>query len=866
MRLFRIFIGRRLASERLRSGVTVVGIALGIAVVVAIRMANTSSVRGFERALEAVSGRTSLEIVSPAGPLDETLLTELAWVRELGRVSPVVEGDVLARIGSGRGEALRVLGVDILRDRPFREYPLIASTEGLEGRRRLRSEEFLRLLIDARAVVLTEKLARRYELDVDDPVDLVFDDRVETFVVRGLLADEGPARILDGNFALMDIAAAQLAFGQLGRLQRIDVRLHDGVGVDAAEQAIASRLPEGLSVERPARRGRQVEKMLAAFHFNLSALSYIALLVGLFLVYDTVSVSVVARRDEIGTLRALGTTRSTILGLFLGEAAVLTAVGCLLGVPLGRLLAVGAVQMTSTTVNTLYVAAAAVVPPLEAEHLLLAFGLGMPLGLLAAAVPAREASRVTPTAAMRGADRVKTRTRLGARHLAVPLAFFGVAWWLCRLPAVDGLPLFGFGAALATVFGGAFLVPAVLFALARVGARPLARVFRVEGRLAHANLAGAIPRIAISVAALSVSLSMMVAVAVMIDSFRETVIYWMGQTLQADLYVGPGRRTRAGSPATLSADVQRAIAEHPQVAAIDRFRSLDVPYGEDLVILGAGEFAVLLEHGNLLFKSPRASGDAREAMRQAIGQDAVVVSESFAIKHGQAAGESILLPTRTGPRPFRVAAIYYDYTSDRGLVVMDRSTFARHFGDARPTRLSVYLREGARPEEVRETLVETLAGRHRVFISTSASLRDRALEIFDSTFTITYALEAIAIFVAIMGVAGTLLTLILERRRELAFLRLVGADRRQVRKMIVVEAGLIGLASQAVGVMVGLVLSLILIYVVNVQSFGWTIQFHLPVLFLAQSSALVLVATALSGIYPARLASQLDVAAEVAEE
>ncbi len=863
MRLFRAFIWRRLVHERLRSGVTVVGIALGIGVVVAIRMANTSSVRGFERALDAVSGATSLEIISPAGALDEAGLGELAWLRSLGRVSPVIEGDVLARLDPGRGESLRVLGVDILRDRPFREYPLLADAVAGGDRRRLGTEEFLRLLIDTRAVVITEKLARRHGLDVGASIELVFDDRVEPFVVRGLLADEGPARVLDGSFALMDIAAAQLAFERLGRLERLDVRLHPGVAVGEAEREIESRLPAGLAVQRPARRGQQVEKMLAAFHFNLSALSYIALLVGLFLVYDTVSVSVIARREEIGTLRALGTGRSTILALFLGEAGLLAAAGCALGLPLGRLLAVGAVELTSTTVNTLYIATAAVVPPLDGGHVVLAFGLGLPLALLAAAVPAREASRVSPTAAMRGADRLEIYARLRPRHLGVPLVFFGVAWWLSTLPAVDGLPLFGFAAALATVFGGAFLVPAVLFGLARVGAGPLARAFRVEGRLAHANVAAGIPRIAISVAALAVSLSMMVAVAVMIGSFRETVIYWMGQTLQADLYVSPGRRTRAGGPATLSAEVTRTVSTHPQVVAVDRFRSVDIPYDDELVILGAGEFTVLLEHGNLLFKAP---DDARARMRQAIGEDAVVVSEAFALKHRVGVGERITLPTSSGPRGFEVAAVYYDYTSDRGLLVMDRATFMRHFDDARPTSLSVYLDEDAQPEHVRNALLDAVGDRHRVFINTNAALRGRALDIFDSTFAITYALEAIAIFVAIMGVAGTLLTLILERRRELAVLRLVGADRRQIRKMIVVEAGLLGLASQSVGVAVGLALSLILIYVINVQSFGWTIQFHLPVVFLAQSSVLVLVATALSGIYPAHRASQLDVSAEVAEE
>jgi putative ABC transport system permease protein len=860
LRLFSQFILRRLAQERLRSAVTVLGIALGIAVVVAIRMTNASSVRGFEAAIETVSGKTSLEVVGPGPGFDETRLLGLGWLREYGEVSPVVEGDALARVGGRRPETIRVLGVDILRDRPFRDYNLVefGGTRGGQPN----AEQFLELLVDPRSVVLTEKFADRAGLAVGSTVELTAGDRAGTYVVRALLRNEGPARALDGNFALMDIAAAQLAFDRLGRLDRVDVRLHEGASIDESERAVAGRLPEGLSVQRPSRRGRQVEKMLEAFHFNLTALSYIALLVGLFLIYNTVSTSVITRREEVGTLRAVGVTRRRVLAMFLAEALALAAVGCALGVLLGRLLAYGAVRITSTTVNALYIATAAEPPPLTWDYVVLAFAVGLPLALLAAALPALEAARVAPTAAMRGADRVESRYRLARRFLLVPLALFALAWWLSTLPPVGILPVWGYAAALAIVFGAAFLVPAVLYALGRAG-RPLARLLGVEGKLATANLAGAIPRISISVAALAVSLSMMVAIAVMIGSFRETVVYWVGQTLKADLYARPSTRANVATDATISPEAVRAVAAHPDVAAVDRFRNFDVPYDDGLVTVGSGDFDVLLERGNLLFKEP---ADGSEALRGAIGEDAVVASESFAIKHRKRAGDRVTLPTAGGGAEFRVAGVYYDYSSDRGVLVMDRATFARHFGEQQPTSLSVYLREGADPDRVRAEILAGLGADYRLFLFTNSALRREVLRIFDSTFAITYALEAIAIFVAILGVASTLLTLILERRRELAVLRLVGADRRQVRKMVVIEAALIGGVSQGVGLGVGVLLSLVLIYVINVQSFGWTIQFHLPATFLAQSSLLILLATALSGIYPARRASELHAAEHLGEE
>jgi putative ABC transport system permease protein len=846
MPLFRWFIARRLASERLRTGLTVAGIALGIAVVLAIQMANRSALAGFGAALDATAGRTSLEIVGPGVGVSEAQFGALGWLRQWGPVSPVIEGDAQAIFGRDRSETVQVLGVDILADQPLRDYRLT----GIADAGRPPAQAFLRLLTDEGAVVVPAVLARRHGLRVGDTLRLAIGYRLETFTVRALLADEGPAKVVDGAFVLMDIAAAQLAFDRLGRVDRVDVRLDDPARLDEAEREIASRLPPGLAVQRPARRGAQVEKMLAAFQFNLSALSLVALLVGMFLVYNTVATSVIARRSEIGMLRAVGTTRRTILLLFLGEAAVLAAAGCGLGIGLGWLLARAAVRLTSSTVTTLYVVHAAGTPALGAWQVVTALGLGLPLSLAAAASPALEAARVSPLEALRAGERAVARQRPRAASAAGSAACLIAALGLTRLEPIGGLPVAGFAAAILVVFGIALLAPGALYLLGRLSV-PLGRLAGVEGRLAAANLAGAIPRVSVSVAALAVSLGMLVAIAVMIGSFRETVVYWVGQTLQADLFVAPGRRSSLDAQATISDDLERAVTADPAVAAVDRFRSLTVPYQDRLIVVGAGDFSVLLAHGALVFKAPV---DGRDALRGAIGEDAVAVSESFARRFRARVGEAILLPTPAGARPFRVAAEYFDYSTDRGVVVMDRGTFRRHFGDLRPTSLTVYLRPGANPQAFRDRILASIGPDHRVFIHTNASLRAEVLKIFDATFAITYGLEAVAVIVALLGVTATLVTLMIERRGELALLRLVGAGPRRMRRMILIESGLLGLVGQGLGLAAGFLLALILVYVINVQSFGWTIQFHVPAGFLLQASVLLLVTTLLAGAYPARLA------------
>lgn len=849
--LFRTFILRRLREEKLRALATVLGVALGIAVVLAVRMANESSVRSFETALEMVAGKTSLEIVGAGPGLREERLLELDWLERFGQISPVIEGEARGSFPSGNREWLRILGVDILRDETFRDYRLVrfGNQQHPPGPR-----EFLQLLSDPRAIVLTQKLARRHGLDPGANLNLDIGDRRETLAVRGLLLDRGPARALNGAFALMDIAAAQWLLGRLGRIDRIDLRLKPGMGVEQAEAAIAARLPAGLAVQRPARRGRQVEKMLESFQFNLAALSYIALLVGLFLIYNTVSLSVITRREEIGILRAVGGSRRQVAGLFLAEAGLLAVLGCALGLLLGSWLARAALSLTSSTLDRLYIRSATEPVSVGPEHLVLAFAVGIPLALLAALVPALEASRVAPTEAVRGADRLESRFRLSWRQRWLPPILSALAVGFACLDSVDGIPVFGYAACLAIVFAVAFLVPAVLHVSGRAGSWLSRRWTGVEALLANANLSASIPRISISVAALAVSLSMLTAIAVMIGSFRDTVQYWVQQTLQADLYLSPATRSNIYSESTLSPEIVRLVSANPQVAAVDRFTSFAIDYQGRRVLLGSGDFAVLLDRAGLLFKAPR---QGRSAMRAAIGEDAAVVSETFALRHRKTVGDRLVLNTPRGRRAFEVAAVYFDYSSDQGIVILDRSTFRKYYGDRPPRSLAVYLKEGLDPEQVRSQILAGLPSESRVFLHTNASLKTEVLRIFDNTFTITYALEIIAVAVAILGVATTLITLILDRKPELAVLRWTGAEQRQIRKMVVMEAVLLGAVSQGLGVAAGILLSLILVFVINVQSFGWTIQFHLPAGFLLQSSLLILLATALSGIYPAYRAGRM---------
>ena len=492
--------------------------------------------------------------------------------------------------------------------------------------------------------------------------------------------------------------------------------------------------------------------------------------------------------------------------LFLGEAVLLALAGTVAGLALGRLMATAAVKATATTVEIFFIATAATreaaARALTVTEIVIAFAVALPLALAAAAVPALEAARVRPVEAMRGAERLEKTFR----------------------PS---------------------------------------RKFLVVAKLAAANLRNAIPRLSISVAALAVALAMMTAVSIMIASFRQTVAYWVDQTLVADIYARPLAQSSTNFAGEIDAAAIALVKADPAVEAVYAYSSQPLTYQGEAMVVGGGDFSTYVERGRLLFKSP---ADGRGAMLAAVGADRVLVNESFALRYRKRVGDVIELPTAQGPHAFEVVAIYYDYANSRGVCLMDAGTYARYYPHARPNSLSVYLKPEAVADDVTVRLAESVGGRYQLLFTTNRVIRREVMRIFDSTFAITTALEAIAIVVAGLGAISTLITLILERRGEISVLSFLGATRRQIRRMIVIESLLIGVVSQAIGVVIGCMLSLVLVYVINVQSFGWTIQFHLPLGFIAQSTVLILIVTALAGLYPAARAAKVEAVRFAREE
>jgi putative ABC transport system permease protein len=369
-------------------------------------------------------------------------------------------------------------------------------------------------------------------------------------------------------------------------------------------------------------------------------------------------------------------------------------------------------------------------------------------------------------------------------------------------------------------------------------------------------------RTSVLVAALSTAIAMMTSVGIMVGSFRQTVTSWMDSQLQADLYLRPAGNPASDQHPTIPNDLADRLARLPGVAGLDRFRAYEISYEGLPATLGAADFHAVQPFRKSGFLSGRSASDVYDDLQAA---DSVVISEPFANKHHLRRGDSITLPMGSTRVRFHIVDVSYDYASEAGYIVMDRATLLRYLPDADASNLAIYVAAGADLETVHAEVQKVIAG-HDILIFSNRSLRTEAIRIFDRTFVITYALEAISIVVAVIGIAGALLALVVDRRREFGLLRFLGAATSQIRKLILVEAGLIGLIASLVGLGLGFALSFVLIYVINKQSFGWTIQFHWPAAILAGSLVGVFFSTILAGLYPARVAVRLNPIEVVHEE
>lgn len=838
--LFYRLIVRPFLREPARTLLMVLSVALGVAVVLAIDLAGNAAAGSFRSSMETLTGDSNLEITA-AGGVPESVVGTLATLPYAIRISARIEGYA---VNEESKKAVPLIGLDLIAERGAFEGSQTAknstsSQQDPEG-------EAVTQIAENNAIWVGSSFGRKS----GDRVRLLINDQVREFTVRGVYPDSND----DESVILMDLATAQDALRRNGLVDRVLLKVPATPSLEEWQHRFRSVLPAGVRVQPQGTGTNENRTMLAAFRLNLRLLSYISLVVCAFLIFNTISVSVVRRRPEIGIVRALGASRATILSAFVGEAACLGIAGSLIGLPMGRAMATVAVRLIGATVQSLYVSSRPGPIALTMDSVLLALVIGIGIAVVSAYAPAREASLVSPVEAMaRGQREYEARVHR-IRDLWIALLIGSGAAAASLAPAISGRPLLGYLAVVLLVVASALMIPAFVAALTSFSSKLLGRMLGVEALLASRSLSASLRRTSVLVGALSTAIAMMISVGIMVGSFRETVLLWMDNQLPADLYIRPAGNPGADRHPTISLGLAEQIATLPGVAAVDRLRAYEISYDGMPVTLAAADLRVLQSSHSSAFFSGRS---AEQVLADLNGRDVILVSEPFAYKHHVKAGDSIRLWLGAYQANFRITDVYYDYSSERGNILMSRKTLLRYLPDPAPSNIAVYTKLDARSDTVRAEIEQAAAGK-RVIVSSNRELRVKAIRIFDRTFAITYALEAVAVLVAVMGIAGALLMLVMDRRREIGLLRFLGAATGQLRKLILVEAGLLGLMANLVGLALGFALSLILVYVINKQSFGWTIRFHWPVAVLVGALTVVYAATVLAGLYPARVAVRLN--------
>ena len=822
--LFRLIV-RPMAEDPVRALLTVAAVALGVAVIVAVDLASEASMGSFRSSLESLEGSASYEITQVGG-IPETVYGDLVRLPEPLAFSPRIEGFALL---PETGEQVPLFGVDLVGDM-------------MPGTASAMSRPDVSDLIEGSPVWVTASLG----VSPGDALELIAGDRRLVLEVRGVL---DPLHTAAGRFVVMDIALAQRLLGRTGRLDRIYVYTR-GEERDW-HAALAPLLPPAASI-LPAGTGTEDgRRMLSAFRWNLRMMSYATILVGAFLIYNTISAYIVRRRRQIGIVRAVGASRAMVQAAFLFEGAVFGALGVAAGLVLGRLLAIGAVDTVGQTVSSLYVSSTPGEIALRPWTIVIAVVSGMGVSVLSAWWPAREAAGVAPTEAMAGAAldyNVRTASRRSTAA-AVVLALLAAA--CCLAPPVDRIPVGGYLALVCLIGATAMISPRVSLLVLGISGRWLAAPFGIIARIAARGLVASLGRTSVIVSAMAVATALIVGMAVMVGSFRETVVDWIEHRLQADFYVSPAGR---GSSSTMSEGVAARLAAVPGVIDVGRYRTYPIRYRDTPATLGLADVALYDRHSGIRF----LEGPGPEAiwLRLAAG-DSVIVSELFSYRHDVHVNDTIRLPLGADVVELHVAGVFYDYSGERGFVIGDRNRLLRYLPDPRVSTSGVYLEPDADFEESREALVRAVSGLD-VVVTPSRTLRERSIEIFDRTFAITYALEVIAVLVAVLGMAEALLNLVFDRRTELAQLRMHGASMGQIRGLILVQAGLLGLAACLLGLVLGVAWSQVNLLVIHKQSFGWSVQLHWPVAFLAAALALIFVSSVVSGLYPARIGARLN--------
>lgn len=839
----------RMQEHKLRTTLTALGIALGVAVLVSVVLVSRSIVRGVTETMDDVAGKADLQISASSSGFDETLLDTARSVPGVFKLTPVLQQIVPLRTERGQRERLLLLGVELLGndDAYFRDY----GSQELDDIRR----DSFSFLNSTGNLILSRKLADRLGVKLHDKLSIGTSAGFQTFEVWGFVDAPALGRAFSGAVGIMYYPAMQVAFERGRNIDRIDIAVKPGSDPERVAAALEAALGEGITVERPALRGDRVSKLLTAVRTALSMACVIAVLAGAFLVFNTISISIVQRKRELGILRALGTTRRELSLLLTLEGLLLGLVGSALGVGVGLGLAQGMLRVTTRAVDKVYLQQAVREVQLDPALIALGFGLGTLASVGAAWLAARRTAGLRPSEALSSAHTWTPREKGSRAADLTALALFAAAAVLASLPPLGMLPLGPLAACIMIVLGSRAAMPRAVTIFRR--ALGLTRGWvGTTTNLATDNIARDLSRTASTASGLMAGAALTVSSATFIVSFIASLNTWSTQTLPGDLFVTSGASVAGLSSRNnpMADSLQSELLAIPGVERTRRIRFVDASFRDSPFKLASTDVREFVKRSHF---SP-TEGDAGQIARDVLA-GAVAVSENFSRLFDVHRGDTITLGAKDGPRSFKVAGVILDYTSDRGTVTMDRATYVAGWNDTRVDTYELHVRRGVTPEAVRTQINERLSAQYDLFVLTNSEFRGELVHAVDEIFGLMRALELVTLLVAALGMITAVLANVLDRVREIGVLRAIGMLRGQVGRLIVVESTLVGGIGAFVGILVGTVLGYVLLRRIATVQMGWFLPYRLPISAMVELVLITLPLSALAGLYPAREAARLQV-------
>ncbi|MGC8657979.1 MAG: FtsX-like permease family protein [Desulfomonilaceae bacterium] len=798
------------------------GISLGVGIVVAVELINNSALESFASSVDFLSGKATNSIISTYGRINEKYFKEIWENPKVLAATPVV--DVISNTLETDSEPIRFLGVDPLLDAPFHGWiPELGDREQML--------EFFGG--NPPGAFVSRDLMSRYKLKKDGLLT-VLDAGVEKKVrILGPLPEQAGVGLSE-NLAVMDIANAQELFGRLGRLDRIDLI------ITAPPERALSNLPSGLEVTDANSRKSTLSAMLYSFQLNLTAMSLIALFVGVFLIYNFSMFSVLSRRQDMSLLLTLGCDRRSLLFAFLIESLVLGALGSLMGLIFGYSVASYSIGKVASSISQLYFQVNALHVELTRRVIIIGLAVGFVATMIGSAIPALEVAATPPILGLKRQS-IEDRAKNLKSYLFIAGAIFFIASvlaaWASRRSIFWGfVSAFGMTTAFA-LFTPGFLSPFTYY----LGLVFKKISFNLEAFLASRNIGASLSRTSIAVAALAVALSMTIGVDTMIYSFRTSVAAWLDQALKGDLYVSPDT-TKWDHP--LPAAIIEKAEKDPRIDSIERYSTYEIYLHGKPVKLRIIESDILRRKARFIF----VKGNEDRAWKE-IKNGSVFISESLSFKFNLNVGDSLTLDTPEGPRQFPIVAVTRDYSSDQGTIQMDRTVYNKTWKDDRTQSIAIFLKPGVSQEDVKKSLAAKFKGLERTIVS-NHDMRERVLAIFDKTFAPTSTLKGVSLLVALLGVATAMMAILLERSREIRVLGYLGLTSGEIGRMNIYQGLIMGFASYLIASVCGLLLTYIIVYAINYRSFGWSIDIAVNKWIFIEGLGLTLLACFLSSLYP----------------